>query len=99
MMHQTMNVIWTVTENERWSVLNALRIAAEVSTGHAKDMRDLADSLRDGHEHPMFAKGEGGVIAAEGLADVHARQAEEWQRLYSQVEEAPSIVVCESDED
>ena len=98
-MMQSMDVRWTVTENERWSVLNALRIAADVAKCHAKDMSDIADVLRSGQAVALFAQGEDGARAADALAEQHRRNSEDFSRLYEQVEEAPRIVVCESDED
>lgn len=98
-MHSS-QITWTVTEQERWSVLNALRIAQDVAKGYAKDMSDIADALRDGQEYPMFASGEDGARAADALAQQHRSNVEEWSRLYESVEEAPRIcVMAESDED
>lgn len=88
-----------VTESERWSVLNALRIAAEVVTEHASQMDEMAQRLRNGEEFALFAPGENGARACDALADQHRSNAETFRDLYSQVEDAPQIVVMESDED
>lgn len=89
---------YTVTEAERWTVINALVVAAEAATDHAKVTRDMADYLRGGGTHPLFAEGEDGGRACDLLAAQHDANAAEFRRLADLAEAAPRIVVDYSDE-
>jgi hypothetical protein len=94
------DILHRVTESERWSVINGLRIASDVSKEHSKMFGEIAELLRNGEEVAGFAAGESGARAAEALAWQFNRQTGEFTELASRVEDAPSIAVMhEEDED
>ncbi len=76
----------SLTDQERCTVWNALRLASQQYEESAAEFRKLAALLRRGESYPMFADGEPGALAADRLAAQFDRQLKDSQELIDRFE-------------
>jgi hypothetical protein len=81
-----------VSEDERWTVLNALTTAREVYKGHAALMRDQAARLRRGEVIGLWAEGEAGAVAADRMAEQFESQVLSSEAVYDLVENIEQVI-------
>jgi len=59
------------TDEELSTIYQSLLLHDEKKRLDVIELQNIVDMLRDGKEVPLFAEGESGALAAEGLIDWH----------------------------
>ena len=80
-----------LNENQRWSLINALRAAADQSAEFAQVQARVAGTIRSGVNVALYAEGEPGAQAAEALSAQFAKQKNDYLTLAGEIEEAEYI--------
>lgn len=78
---RNMTIANTLTADERQTIHNALRIAAEAFEKDAAGFHAIAKEIGEGKEVAGWARGKGGVIGAERLAEQFERQRDDARGL------------------
>jgi hypothetical protein len=77
----------TLTTEQLHLVCNGLRRSAHATNQSAVSLRRIAADLRDGLNHPLFADGEEGAVAADQSADEREARAYAFEDLLDAIEE------------